>query len=172
MKKILLLILPMVFLFSDCKKDDDILFEMEYFHDFTIPAGLNPFAGTHIFENSNISSNFASIFAANTISAEDLVAINPGTSFLQGKFASPDNGYIQEISIRIFSPDDPTIWREVFYRTNVPENASGDLGLVGTLVDAKDFLTQETFGIRVELRLRDISPETIDMRLNFSFFAK
>ena len=41
-----------------------------------------------------------------------------------------------------------------------------------TLVDAKNYLEKDNFGIRIELRLRDISPETIEMRLDFSFFEK
>ena len=46
MKKIIWLVLPFLFVFSNCKKDENILFEMEYFYDFTITAGLNPFSGT------------------------------------------------------------------------------------------------------------------------------
>ena len=172
MKKIFLLVLPFVFLFSNCKKDDAILFEMEYFYDFTITAGLNPFSGTHIFEISEIPSLSDAIFSQNGKTAEELNAINPGTAVLRGIFSNPDNGYIQEVSIKIFSKEDPTIEREVFYRDQIALNASGDLGLVGTLVDAKNYLEKEDFGIRVELRLRDISPETIEMRLDFNFFAK
>ncbi|MEM6965706.1 MAG: hypothetical protein AAF573_13140, partial [Bacteroidota bacterium] len=62
--------------------------------------------------------------------------------------------------------------KEIFYHNQIPRNSSGDLPLIGTLVDAKEFLEKESFGIRVEFILRDISPETIDMRLDFSFYAK
>ncbi|MFK8008755.1 MAG: hypothetical protein AB8H03_20515 [Saprospiraceae bacterium] len=172
MKKIFLLVLPFLFLFSNCKKDDDILFEMEYFHDFTITAGLNPFSGTHIFEVTDVPSLSDALFDQNGTTAEELNAINPGTAILRGIFASPDNSYIQEVSVKIFSKEDPTIEREVFYRDQISLNSSGDLGLIGTLVDAKSYLEKEDFGIRVELRLRDISPETIEMRLDFNFFAK
>lgn len=172
MKKIFLLVLPFVFLFSNCKKDDAILFEMEYFYDFTITAGLNPFSGTHIFEVSEIPSLADAIFSQNGKTAEELNEINPGTAVLRGIFSNPDNGYIQEVSIKIFSKEDPTIEREIFYRDQIALNSSGDLGLVGTLVNAKSYLEKEDFGIRVELRLRDISPETIEMRLDFNFFAK
>jgi len=162
----------MLLLFSNCRKNDDFLFEMEYINDFTITAGLNPFAGIHIFETSNIPTNSLPIFSQNGVTEEDLSAINPGTAFMQGIFTDTDNGYIQEVSVKIFNPDDPTVEREIFYRTQVPENSSGNLALIGTLVNAKDFLKNEEFGIRVEFRLRDISPESVDMRLDFSFFAK
>lgn len=172
MKKIILLILPFVFLFSNCKKNDDFLFEMQYLNDFTISAGLNPFSGIHVFETKSIPSNALNIFTQNGVTDEDLEVINPGVANLSGIFTSPENGYIQEISIKIFSADDPSFEKEIFYREQIPQNASGDLGLIGTLVDTKEFLTKEDFGIRIEMRLRDISPETIDMRLNFSFFAR
>ena len=172
MKKIFLLVLPFVFLFSNCKKDDDILFEMEYFHDFTITAGLNPFSGTHIFEITDIPSLSDALFNQNGTTTDELNAINPGTAVLRGIFSNPENGYIQEVSVKIFSKEDPTIEREVFYRDQISLNSSGDLGLIGTLVNAKSYLEKDDFGIRIELRLRDISPETIEMRLDFNFFAK
>ena len=172
MKKIFLLVLPFVFLFSNCKKDDNFLFEMKYINDFTITAGLNPFSGTHIFQTDDISSMSAAIFDQNGTTAEGIVAINPGIAVMRGIFTNPDNGYIQEISIKIFSKDDPSITREVFYNDQISLNASGDIGLIGTLVDAKDYLVKEDFGIKIEIRLRDISPETVEMRLDFSFYAK
>lgn len=172
MKKIILLVLPFVFLFSNCKKNDDFLFEMKYINDFTITAALNPFSGVHVFETNNIPTNSVNIFSQNGVTVGDLEAINPGTAILSGIFTNPDNGYIREISIKMYPMDDPSFEKEIFYHNQIPNNASGDLPLIGTLVDAKDFLAGESFGIRVELILRDLSPETIDMRLDFSFFAK
>lgn len=172
MKKIFLVAISCLFLFSDCKKDNEFLFEMKYLHDFTISAGLNPFSGTHIFERNNIPSNSIDIFAQNDRTAEDLAEINPGIAILRGLFTSPDNGYIQEISIKMYPMSDPSFEKEIFYHNQIPENSSGDMPLIGTLVNARDFLVEEEFGIRVELRLRDFSPESVDMRLDFSFFAR
>ncbi|MFK7771211.1 MAG: hypothetical protein AB8F94_03690 [Saprospiraceae bacterium] len=172
MKKIFWLVLPLVFLFSNCKKDDDILFEMDYFYDFTITAGLSPFSGTHFFEITDIPSLSDVLFSQSGKTAEELNAINPGRAVLRGIFANPDNSYIQEVSVKIFSKEDPTVEREIFYRDQIALNASGDLGLIGTLIDAKSYLEKDDFGIRIAMRLRDISPETIEMRLDFSFFAK
>ena len=172
MKKIIWLVLPFLFVFSNCKKDENILFEMEYFYDFTITAGLNQFSGTHIFEVTDIPSLSNALFIQNGKTAEEINAINPGTAVLKGIFSNPENGYIQEVSVKIFSKEEPTIEREVFYRDQISFNSSGDLGLIGTLVNAKDYLEKDDFGIRIELRLRDISPETIEMRLDFNFFVK
>ena len=172
MKKIFLLLFPILFLFSNCKKDDDFLFEMKYVNDFSISAGLNPFAGTHVFETTNIPSNSVAIFSQNNKTASEISAINPGSAFLRGIFSTAEYGYIREISIKMFSPDDPSFEKEIFYHNQISNNASGDLPLIGTLVDTKVFLEKETFGIRVELQLFDISPESVDMRLDFSFLAK
>ena len=127
---------------------------MEYFHDFTITAGLDPFSGTHIFEVTDIPSLSDALFSQNGRTADELNAINPGTAVLRGIFSNPENGYIQEVSVKIFSKEDPTIEREVFYRDQISLNSSGDLGLIGTLVDAKSYLEKEDFGIRIEMRLR------------------
>ncbi|MEM6967215.1 MAG: hypothetical protein AAF573_20805, partial [Bacteroidota bacterium] len=94
MKKVFLLLIPMVLLFSNCRRNDDFLFEMEYRNDFTISAGLNPFSGVHIFETQNIPTNSLSIFSQNNVTEAELDAINPGIAILRGIFASPDNGYI------------------------------------------------------------------------------
>ena len=145
---------------------------MKYINDFTISAGLNPFSGTHIFERINIPSNSLDFFAQNAATAADISEINPGTAILSGIFMEPENGYIQEISIKMFPMSDPTFEKEIFYHDQIPQNSSGDMPLIGTLVNAKDFLEEEEFGIRVELRLRDFSPESVEMRLNFSFFAR
>jgi len=172
MKKIILLVLPFIFLFSNCKKNNDVLFEMAYINDFTITAGLNPFAGIHVFETPLVVSNANAIFSQNNITTENLEAINPGTAILRGIFSSPDNGYIREVSVKMYATDDPTFEKEIFYHNQIPENASGDLQLIGTLVDVKDFLATGEFGIKVEFQLRDISPITVDMRLDFEFFAQ
>ena len=172
MKKIFLVALSCLFLFSNCKKDNNSLFEMKYINDFTISAGLNPFSGTHIFERTNIPSNALDIFAQNGVIESDLSEINPGVAILSGIFTNPDNGFIQEISIKMFPMSDPSFEKEIFYHNQIPQNSSGDLPLIGTLVNTKDFLVEETFGIKVELRLRDFSPESVEMRLDFSFFAR
>ena len=43
MKKIIFLLISTTLLFSNCNKDDAILFEMKYVADFTISTGLNIF---------------------------------------------------------------------------------------------------------------------------------
>ena len=145
---------------------------MRYFADFTIPSGLNQFGGTHIFEINNINSNYADIIAENLTTGSSITTITPGRSFLESIFESSQYNYVNEISVKIFSLDDPTFEKEIFYHNLIPENQSGDLDLIGTLVDAKEFLEKEKFSIRVEFKLRNISPITVDTRINFSFFVK
>ena len=172
MKKILLLLLPAILLFSNCNKNDDYLFEMKYFADFTIASGLNPFAGTHIFEINNIKSNYDNYLSQNTALNSSISIINPGSAILSSIFQNSQYQYAREISVKIFSPDDPDFEKEIFYQDVIPENQSGDFNLFPTLVDAKVFLEKEEFSIRVEFQLREFSPETVETRIDFSFFAK
>ena len=144
---------------------------MRYFAEFTIAAGLNPLVGTHIFEIPNLNSSFDNFIDQNMASSSTITSINPGTSFISSILAN-QYGYIREISVKIFPMDDPDFEKEIFFHNVIPDNQSGNLSLIGTLVDAKEILEKEDFGIRVELRLRDFVPETTDARIDFSFFAK
>ena len=172
MKKSILFVVLAGILCGGCNKNDNHLFEMKYIADFTIQAGLNPFAGIHVFEINNIDGNSLAYLSQNGSTAEDISAVNPGVSFMAPIFTDGNYGYIQEISIKMYSMSDPSFEKEIFYHDQIQINQSGDLQLIGTLVDVQDFLWDDEFGIRVELRLRDFSPETNETRLDFSFFAK
>ena len=172
MKKIYFLLISATLLFSNCNKDDAILFEMKYFADFTIDAGLNPFSGTHIYEINNIKSNYDDYLSQNTTTNSTINIINPGESFLAAIFGGSRYDYVNELSVKIFSLDDPDFEKEIFYHNLIPENQSGTLNIIPTLVDVKEFLEKDAFSIRVEFKLREFSPETVETRIEFSFFAK
>jgi len=174
MKKILLFLIPAIVLFSNCSKNDDYQFEMRYPADFTISSGLNPLGGTHVFQINNIRSNYDNYLSENTATGSSIDRINPGSARLLITSITADNqfSYVSEISVKIFSNDEPDFEKEIFYHDAIPFNQSGDLQLIPSLVDAKEFLEKDDFSIRVEFRLRDFSPETVDTRIDFSFFAK
>lgn len=171
MKKILFLLL-IPFLFSDCKKEEPFLFEMNYRVDFTIQAGLSPFAGTHIFRIPGIPTNIAQNLQERNLSLEDIESISPKGGLLTAIFDGGEYSFIREVSVKIISSTTNSIKQEIFYHPQVPENQNGDLSLAGTLVDAIDFISEETFTIEVELMLRDISPQSIDTRFDFQFAVR
>ena len=155
-------------LMVSCKKDQNILFEMNYpVNDFAINAGLNPFE-VHYFEIRNITSNADSLFSFHNVNKTSISSIQPKAARLSSIFASSDYNFIANIEIRIFE-NDPDNYNVLFYRDNVPLNTGKDLDLIPLGVDIQDYALKENFGLVIRMELRDITPEFIESRLNFSF---
>lgn len=168
MYKIIPLLLA-VFIISACNKNDEVLFEMAYEREFTIPAGLNTLE-THYFYLDNIS--IGDYLSANNVSPSDLRAINPGTARMSTIFSGiGDYRFIQDVSVEIFT-DDETQSKEIFWLPIVQNNVREDLDIFATLVDAKQYFEHTKFNIFVKLRLKAVPQQTIETRFRFSFFAK
>jgi len=169
MKKLLFLLL-IPFLLSDCKKEDPFLFETNYRADFTIQAGLSPLL-THVFRLPNIPSNIMENLTSRNLTVEDVNSISPKGGQMTAIFNNGAYDFIREVSVNIISPT-TNRQREVFFHPQVPNNQNGDLSLAGTLVDATDFVLEETFTIEVELMLRRIPDQSIDTRFDFDFIIR
>ena len=162
----LLLILPV--LFGSCRKDPNVLFEMDYpNNDFAIAAGLSPFE-VHYFTLHNIRTNSDSLFSFHNIDPNNITQIQPRSARLSALFASSDYNFINKIEIRIFS-DNPDNYDVLFFRDDVPFNTRRDLDLVPNGVDVQRYLKKDRFGLIIRLELRDISPEFMESRLDIQF---
>ncbi len=158
-----------VFLFSGCKKDPDILFEMAYERDFTIPAGLNTFE-SHYFYLRDI--NVGSYLTSNNVTASDLAAINPGTARMSTIFPGLTNySFIREVSIRLYT-DDEEDYREVYWRTQITPNQGEDLDIFATLVDLRQYFESTKFNMIIKLNLQGVPQQTVETKFRFSFLAK
>jgi len=78
---------------------------------------------------------------------------------------------VQEIVIEMFTGDNVT-GKEVFFRDVIPLNTGNDIAIIPSLPEVTEFLLDDQFSIRTEMRLRDISPTFIDARLEMIFFAE
>jgi hypothetical protein len=164
-----LLALLCLLLCSTCRKEDNYLFTMDYELDFNIQPGLSPFGGTWVNVISDIPSRFNSYLSANGISEDQIVKITSGSARLVSQFSSSGYGFIQDIEVFISKPNDPGGFRLVFERLSVPQNTGQQVELIGSLIDSKDFLMEETFNINFEMVLRQTSPELINSRLILEF---
>ncbi len=170
-KRLLLFLLPIILL-SNCKKDDNFLFEIPYQAQFTIPAGLNIF-GSHIFEIRMIPSRLDSLLAFNNVDPADIKSINGRSARISAVFSNIPYNFVREAYIEVFDANDPDrVWKEGFYRQQVPLNNGSDLDLIASLADLQTFLLEDSFNIRVRLKLREISPEFIESRLDFSLIVR
>ena len=157
-------------LFSNCGDDEIIQFRMEYRQDFEISAGLNPFEVWY-FEINNVDSNAADYFSTFDVQQSDVTAINPGSAQMSLIAASNDYDFIEDISVRMYL-EDPAVYKEIFFRDNLPNDNSRVLDLIPTLVDVQDWIVEDSYNILVRIQFRQAPPEFFDNRLDFDFLVK
>ena len=162
-----LLAIPIIF--STCR-DNGPGFNMTYQRDFEIPAGLGVF-DTHVFELNGIPTNKAAFLSTTGANESEITAILPKEAELSINFANVDFIFVGEVVVEIFTREDNN-GVEVFYRDEIPLNTGRSITLFPSLPEIGDYLTGDEFNIRVELRLRDISPQFLETRLDFQFFAR
>ena len=167
MKLVSLLMLPIVF--STCK-GDGLGVNMTYQRDFEIPAGLGVF-DTHVFELNGIPTNKAAFLSPSGASESDITEILPKEAELSLNFANVDFVFVGEVIVEIFNQED-IAGTEVFYRDEIPLNTGRSITLFPSLPEIGRYLMDDEFNIRVELRLRDVSPQFLETRLDFQFFAR
>ena len=169
MKKLFyLLLLP--FVITNCGSDTVPLVEMPYQLNFTIPAGLSPFENWY-FLIEDIPNNKTALFNNAGLTDEDILEIRGKTGNLTALFSNVEFDFIFDISVRIFN-DDPDDYRELFYRTEVPLNITGDLGLIGGETDVQRYLEEDTYNILIKIIPRTSTPEVIESRLDYILFAR
>ena len=101
----------------------------------------------------------------------DITAILPKEAELSINFANVDFVFVGEVIVEIFTRED-NVGVEVFYRDEIPLNTGRRITLFPSLPEISNYLAADEFNIRVELRLRDISPQFLETRLDFQFFAR
>ena len=168
MQKLCLFLVLLVFIMG-CRGEGPG-FEMRYQRDFEIPAGLGVF-DTHVFELNAIQSNKAAFLTANGVLEEDITEIIPQNAQLSVNFANVEFLFVREVIVEIFTRDEIR-GREIFFREEIPQNTGIRINLIPSLPDVKDLILQDEFNIRIEMKLRDISPQFIETRFDFEFFAK
>ena len=165
---IYLLFLPLLWI--NCGDDLLPLAEMPYQLQFTIPAGLSPFENWY-FVIEDIPNNKNAIFSNSGLTDEDILEIRGKSANLISLFSNAEFDFIHDISIRIYN-DNIDDFRELFYRTDIPLNDSGDLGLIGGETDIQRFLQESTYNIAIKIIPRASTPEVIDCRFDYVLFAR
>lgn len=162
-----LLAIPIIF--ATCR-DNGPGFNMTYQRDFEIPAGLGVF-DTHVFELNGIPTNKAAFLSTTGANENEITAILPKEAELSINFANVDFIFVGEVVVEIFTRND-IAGTEIFYRDEIPLNTGQRITLLPSLPEISEYLTEDEFNVRVELRLRDITPQFLDVRLDFQFFAR
>ncbi|HHS95847.1 MAG TPA: hypothetical protein ENJ45_04590, partial [Phaeodactylibacter sp.] len=121
MKNALLAILCLLLL-SNCRKEEEYLFTMDYDLEFTIQPGLSPFGGIYGFVMEDVPSRFSEYLTANGISQDQIVKITSGRAVLTATASGSGYGFIQDAEIYISLPDSPANNRLIFERLSIPPN--------------------------------------------------
>ena len=143
-------------------------FEMLYFQDFTVTAGLNTIE-THVFEY-DITTNFQNYLTEYDITIDDIETIVPSLIIMSN--VNGNQTYDILSRARLFTAKtDGTHEFETAFSDPVPNDTQYDLQLLPTLVQVKDVLSEDKFKIRMKLNFKAVPPQSIDTRLNMTFQA-
>jgi hypothetical protein len=165
------LVLALLSLGLGCKKDDlGPGTEILYRKDFQIQAGLGTFVVHHFYLN-NVASNYAATLTAENLTDAQITAVTNISGELSTVFGDGNLDFVHRISVRVFPEGEPFNYIEVAYRDPTPLTIGTNLGLIPSLADAKSILRKDRFGIDIAIETRNLTSETIPVRIDLKFKA-
>ncbi len=164
-----IIILVSVCLFQ-CNPDDTAPgFEMTYFREFEIFAGLNTF-DTHVFQLPNFDTEYESFLNNNGVVEEQVTQIVPRAFRITNVTGNITFEDLQRVRL-FMSNTDGTLEREIAFLEPIPSNIGYQIDLVPTLADSKIIMETGDFDLLLKLNYRSIPSQSIDARLNVVFQA-
>lgn len=166
-------ILAFILLASACRNEvGELLFEMTYPpRTLSLPAGTNTFTAA-VLSATNLPTNYPDYLAASGNSAADVTKIVPNFARLES-LDGLDIGFLSEISVRIcpVNQQNCTIADETFYIDDLYRRNITSVNLQPGLGNFKDLLSSNLYKLEVVFFLGEISPYTVDFRLEYGFEA-
>lgn len=166
-------LLLIVLLLTTCRDEaGESLFPMSYPpKTFTLPGGTNTFASS-VVSITNIPTDFPNFLSTTGYASSDVTKILPNSARLTATDGL-DIGFLSEISVRICpnTPADCSIADEAFYIDDLYRRRITAVNLQPNLGDFKDVLSSGLYKMEVVLFLGEISPYSVDFRLEYGFEA-
>lgn len=159
-------------LVGSCKKNEEQApgFDMIYQTEFTIQAGLGVDV-VHHYYLKNITTRYQQFLADHKVTDADIIKIIPAQFVMNGTFGDSNYDFIEEATLRIYKEPDPTKFIEIAYRFPVPLEPGNTLALIPNLPDIKSYLTDARYSLDLGLRLRKITQEETQTRIDIQFRA-
>ncbi len=171
MKKLCLLLAP-ILLFLSCGKDDGPAIDLMWVPiDFTIPAGTNPFETYHFYKK-NLPTGYFNALAAKGIDPATVTGVRAASGVFNAEFADAQYKWLQEVSIIVYHEDSPTVDLEAFYQDVISVNSGNQLILNPSLADLSDFLKSDKISLDIAITPRGTTPESIPTHMNLAFRIK
>ncbi|MFK7946991.1 MAG: hypothetical protein AB8G11_05330 [Saprospiraceae bacterium] len=153
-----------------CNPDDTVPgFEMTYFREFEIFAGLNTF-DTHVFQLPNFDAEYESFLNNNGVTTEQVTQIVPKAFRITNVTGNITFEDLQRVRL-FMSKTDGTLEREIAFLEPIPNNIGYQIDLVPTLPDSKTIMESGEFDLFLKLNYRSIPAQSIDARISVVFQA-
>ncbi len=160
----------LLFLTTQCKEKENVLFEMDYRHKISVDPTLSTFRD-HCFSFTNQRTNALTNFAAQNTSPTATSIIRPAEARLSSIFEGLNLIFIRDVEIGFYkdNPCDPSDFQLAFYRDNIESTQNGGLDLFPSLLNVHDVLTANEYNIAIKLNFFNSPPEFMDIDLDMTF---
>jgi len=142
------------FIFSTCQKENNT--EVPFVSLVQIPSGLNVL----------LTHNFI-IHDVNGTAFENIISAMPSRASIRDDDGLTNLDIIQHAYLEILTSDSTYV--EIAYHENTPLTNQTFLDLFPSIADVSEFITQDTFDIRLRLVFRAIPSNSIDLRIDYGF---
>jgi hypothetical protein len=170
MNKLLIVFTLIGLSFFQCSPDNNIQgFEMNYFREFEIFAGLNTF-DTHNFQLATFNAEYESFLNQNGVLQENVGQIIPKAFRITNISGNITFESLQRVRLFI-SKSDGTLEREIAFLEPIPANIGYQIDLVPTLAEVTPIIESGDFVLTLKFNYRSIPQQSIDARLSVVFQA-
>ena len=153
-----------------CKTDPKSLAEFEVPVRIEIPAGLNTIE-THIFEFYDFNANYFKVLESKGIDPNEVDIVETFQASMTPIFGFYDYGEFAEVTVDIFPGSQRTENIEIAYRFPQFNESPTTLQLIPGIADVREIL-QGNFGVKIRIRLREITRETLTHELLLRWRAR
>ena len=136
--------------------------------NFIIPAGLNVIDGHHILLK-NIPTNYANLVQNAKAPANATISLLPDHAFLRDLFGGEDLDFIEKVSLRIYTNNNPTDRPEAFYQETIPLDIHSQLTLFPTTFEAAPFLNGAEVNVDIGFIFRRSPSTNVNLNLQMDF---
>ncbi len=155
-----------------CRKQQPVLFEMDMFFDINIPVGLNTIED-HFFIIEDVPTFFEQQLTANGFTIDEVDQILGATGEFTTRVTGLNLDVISDIGLHVLDKQDHSLRKEVLYVFNdqIPFGTKTEIPMIGSIVNVKDFFTDETVDLEFRINFRGFNTEQIDGTLRFKLIV-
>lgn len=155
-------------IFSSCNKEEDLGrgVDIAFRQTLEVPAGIGVF-DVHHFYLYNIPTRYLDAIDQVGVSPDEVLRVITTKGNLSGLFGDANLDFIDRVSLRVFK-DDPTNYLEIAYRDPAPVDPGNTMGLIPSLADSKQFMSEERVNFDLVFWLRKTTQESTPLQFDLN----